>query len=154
MYVDRLVYGYGRCCAEKAGLVVHRYRLPAGTQTGPNLLDHLPEEPDVEPYPQIRIDVAGVSADTAHTTIVTHARSMICASDGTSPGSVPAEVIDAANDQWSGMAAILERHSPIMAVRVATGEPDGALCRYCTRQGWPCPDYRDACRGLATGLPA
>lgn len=146
VYVDQLVAGLGHCCAAKAGLIVHRYRLAARPQNGPTLLDHLPED-TVEPYPQVRVDVTGLDPADAHRKIVEHARSMV-----SPPGSAfPAEVLDAANDQWAGIVAILERHAPLDLAA------NGIRCSHCSADqapaGWPCDDYRDACRGLATGLP-
>ncbi|WP_431935829.1 hypothetical protein [Micromonospora sp. RP3T] len=41
VYADRAVYGYGRCCAETLGLVVHRVRVGSAPQTGPDLLAEL-----------------------------------------------------------------------------------------------------------------
>lgn len=55
VYVDRAVYGYGRCCADTLGLVVHRVRLGSAPQTGPDLfaaLDALAgDHPDDDPPP-------------------------------------------------------------------------------------------------------
>ncbi len=48
--VDRLVAGrYGSDCAERLGLTVTMTRLRVTPQTGPDLLDLLNGEPNVEP---------------------------------------------------------------------------------------------------------
>lgn len=148
VYVDQLVFGLGRCCAEKAGLIVRRYRLPAGQQAGETLLDYLPaKETRVEPFPQIRIDVAGLDAETAHRKIVEHARSMISDPTGEIAAAYPAGITAATDDAFRGLVGILERHAPhLVAGEFTCDDHDG--------QPWPCLDYRDAARGLATGLPA
>jgi hypothetical protein len=156
VYVDQLVYGRGRCCAEKAGLLVVRYRFPHQHQQGPSLLDHLPEGAHVEPYPTSpRIDVAGLGPDAAHTKIVEHARAMISDPSGEIAAAYPNGITAATDDAFRGLANILERHAP---------DPDGChrFCSRCVAEAtrgpvpvpWPCPDYRDAAAGLATGLPA
>jgi hypothetical protein len=153
VYVDQLVYGLGRCCAEKAGLIVIRHRFPHQRQQGESLLDHLPEGARVEPFPQIRIDVAGLPARDAHTKIVEHARSMIADPTGELAKAYPNGMTAATDDAFRGLVGILERHAPRSVVA------DAAVCDrdYVTGTGitaWPCDDYRDAAAGLATGLPA
>lgn len=151
VYVDQAVYGLGRCCAEKAGLIVIRYRFPHQHQVGETLLDHLPKEARVEPFPQARIDVAGLEPADAHRKIVEHARAMISDPTGEIAAAFPAGITAAADDAFRGLIGILERHAP-----------DDIAERgiYCGDQPhlerltiWPCDDYRDAARGLATGLP-
>jgi hypothetical protein len=152
VYVDQLVFGRGRCCAEKAGLLVVRYRFPHQHQQGPSLLDHLPEGARVEPYPNAhRIDVAGLAPDAAHTKIVEHARAMIADPSGEIAAAYPHGLTAATDAAFLGLIGILERHAP----GLATGY---RLCGHAPHtealDAWPCPDYRDAAAGLATGLPA
>lgn len=150
VYVDQLVFGLGRCCAERAGLIVRRYRFPHQHQVGETLLDHLPEGAGVEPYPQIRIDVAGLDPATAHAKIVEHGRSMIADPSGEIAAAYPHGMTAAADDAFRGLVAILERHAPGLAIAVC-------LCDHAPHtdalDAWPCDDYRDAAAGLATGLP-
>lgn len=147
VYVDQLVFGYGRCCAEKRGLIVHRYRLPAGAQAGETLLDHLPKEARVEPFPQARIDVAGMTPAEAHAKILELARAMVPPVPGVLPFG--ADVVEAMAAAAAGLVAILERHAP---------EVDRASGPWCTHpnigERWPCDDYRDAAAGFAVNLPA
>ncbi len=151
VFVDQLVFGFGWCCAAKRGLIVHRYRLPATIQTGATLFDHLPEEiPVLDPYPQVRIDVTGLTPVDAHRKIVEHARSMI--TDAARAAVVfPPGVLEAVNDQWSGVIAVLERHAPDDVPGRGIYCGDQPHLERLTR--WPCDDYRDVSRGLATGLP-
>jgi hypothetical protein len=159
VYVDQLVYGLGRCCAERRGLIVHRYRLPASQQAGETLLDHLPTEDRVEPYPQPRIDVAGLDTAGAHAKIVEHARSMISDPTGEIAAAYPNGITAAADDAFRGLVGILERHAPVER----TKHPEQPhFCGACVERpefdgpsagDWPCADYADAARGLATGLP-
>ena len=158
VYVDQLVYGLGRCCAEKRGLIAHRYRLPAGQQAGETLLDQL-KETRMDPYPQIRIDVTGLTPETAHAKIVAHARSMISDPTGEIAAAYPNGVTAVADDVFRGLVGILERHAPVER----TKHPEQPhFCGACVERpefdgpsagDWPCPDYADAARGLATGLP-
>lgn len=158
VFVDQLVFGYGHCCAEKRGLIVHRYRLAARPQTGETLLDHLPEETRMEPFPQIRIDVTDLTPDAAHNKILEHARAMISDPSGEIAAAYPSGITAASDDAFRGLAGILERHDPRPGV-LSTGADDysDARCSHCieleTSVPWPCDDYRDAARGLATGLP-
>lgn len=149
VYVDQLVCGLGRCCAERAGLIVRRYRIAAGPQAGETLLDHLPaKESGVEPYPQIRIDVTDLDPDTAHRKIVEHVRAQISDPTGEIAAAYPHGITAACDDTFRGLVAILERHAPYTIVRGTRRVP------ICGGDGpWPCPDYRDAAVGLATGLP-
>lgn len=160
VFVDQLVFGYGRCCAEKRGLVVHRYRLPAAQQAGETLFDHLPaKETSVEPFPQIRIDVTGLDPADAHRKIVEHARSMIADPSGEIAAAYPDGMTAATDDAFRGLVAILERHAP---VELSKDPAAPAFCGACVDRpaatdnvfAWPCADYRDAAAGLATGLPA
>lgn len=150
VYVDQLVFGRGRCCAERAGLIVTRYRFPHQHQAGETLLDHLPTEgARVEPYPQIRIDVAGLDPADAHAKIVEHARSMIADPTGELAAAYPNGLTAATDDAFRGLVGILERHAPDV------DRSSGPWCSHPnTGERWPCADYADASRGLATGLPA
>lgn len=157
VYVDQLVYGLGRCCAERAGLIVIRYRFPHQHQTGETLLDHLPKEARVEPFPQARIDVAGMDAPTAHAKIVAHAHTMISDPTGEIAAAFPHGITAAADDAFRGLAGILERHAPTNGALKPAGDYSDARCGEIhdleASVAWPCADYRDAARGLATGLP-
>lgn len=149
VFVDQLVYGLGRCCAEKAGLVVHRYRLPAHTQVGETLLDHLPKEHHVDPYPQARIDVTGMTPNEAHAKILELARALV------EPlpvvAAFPSEVTEALGATAAGLVAILERHAPSdTALRVTCCDHAPHFDRL---EAWPCDDYRDAAAGFAVNLP-
>lgn len=147
VYVDQLVYGLGRCCAEKAGLIVVRYRFPHQHQTGETLLDHLPEEHHVDPFPTARVDVAGLDPFTAHAKIMELARAMLTPAPGLAP--FPAEVVEAMTAAAQGLVDILERHAP-------HDDPTEVHCSevWHSMLAWPCPDYRDAAAGFAVNLPA
>lgn len=154
VYVDQLVFGYGRCCAEKRGLIIRRHRFAAAAQTGETLLDHLPEEHHrMEPYPQPRIDVTGLDPADAHRKIVDHARFMIGDPSGEIAAAYPNSITAAADDAFRGLIGILERHAPSglnSTGSTACGPCDESAGR---PSGWPCDDYYNAARGLATGLP-
>jgi hypothetical protein len=159
VFVDQLVYGFGRCCAEKRGLIIHRYRLAARPQAGETLLDHLPEKEDAvaahpapEPFLQVRIDVTGLDPEAAHRAIVEHAHAMISDPTGEFAAAYPNGITAATDDAYRGLIGILERHAPLDL------GANGIRCSRCPADaapaGWPCPDYRDAARGLAAALPS
>lgn len=142
----------GRCCAEKRGLIVRRWRLTATNPTdAPRLFDSLEDLmayesfPEPGPYPeQLRIDVSGLPPADAHSDIVTAARAAIEA-DPEIIAKFPNGLTAVSNAHFNGLVRILERHFPT-----------GDLCDHCTGlygKPWPCADYRDASAGLATGLP-
>jgi hypothetical protein len=105
----------------------------------------------VESYPQVRIDVTGQPADVAHARIMDHARNAIV-DDPAIAGVFPESTTTAANDTFRGLIAILERHAPDHDTECSKPCVDtpGHDFEYVS---WPCDDYRDAARGLATGLP-
>lgn len=156
MYVDQLVFGHGRCCAERRGLIVHRHRLAGAPQLGETLLDQLPEETTVDPYPQARIDVTGLAPDAAHTRIIEHAQAMISDPSGEVAAAYPTGITAAADDAFRGLIAILERHRPRRCTSCGSA-PHVPAVHYVDnatgRHYWPSDDYRDAARGLATGIP-
>ncbi len=153
VYVDQLVHGMGRCCAEKRGLIVRRWRLATTNPTdAPTLFDR-PEDL-MEPYPQPRIDVTGLPPEQAHTRIVAFVREL--GNEASLPVAVfPAEVAEAAAAQWDGTGRVLARHAPRPAVVFPLDAPhtEPDVCRRCCTT-WPCIDYRDVTAGVATGLPA
>ena len=149
VYADQAVFGMGRCCAERHGLIVRRWRLPTDpTPDTPALFDR-PEDL-MDPYPQPRIDVAGLNPAAAHCRILSYVRT-IALDSGTPMVGVPAEVSEAAAAQWAGMLRIIERHAPQYPPTPGSCAHRGCLDQDLT---WPCPDYRDATAGLAEGLPA
>jgi hypothetical protein len=151
VYVDQAIYGLGRCCAEKAGVVVRRWRLAHTEQAGDTLLDHLPKEIPVEPYPMTpRIDVTGDAPRDAHRRIVDHARVMLTDPTG-EHAAVLTPVSVACDDAYRGLIAILERHAPDDVLERGIYCGDNPHLRASIM--WPCEDYSDAARGLATGLP-
>lgn len=151
VYVDQLVAGFGRCCAENRGLIVIRHRIAARPQHGPTLLDQLPGRTLMEAFPQVRIDVTDLAPRAAHTKIVEHARSMISDPSGEIAAAYPHGITAATDAAFRGLVDILERHAPMDYGTM------GAGCQHHGHPGageaWPCDDYRAAAAGLATGLP-
>ena len=157
VYVDQMICGYGRCCAEKRGLIVHRYRLPARHQSGETLLDHLPaKESGVEPFPTtFRIDVSDLEPADAHRKILEHCRSMISDPTGEIAAAYPDGLTAATDDAFRGLVRLLERHAPTHPTYPSDCEHHYSLGAG-TMYAWPCQDYRDAAAGLAVlaGLAA
>ena len=181
VYVDQLVHGYGHCCAEKRGLIVRRHRLrhdPPGTGA-PTLFDT--EEP-VEPFPQARIEVAGMTPADAHAAVLKHVREVADTQNNPQVARLfDPSVNAAATAQFDGLAAILERHAPAehsVKIDPRSGEPCEPMALYGHGQpaettavlcaghleigagrarygyaAWPCDDYRNAAAGFAIGLP-
>lgn len=158
VYVDQMVFGLGRCCAEKRGLLTRRWNLPAANPAdAPTLFDRPEDLMDLEPFPQPRIDVTHLNRPDAHARVLLFVRDIAedasAAMHAAAHGILP-EVAEAAAAQWAGIVRILERHAP---------DPDGEhrFCSHCVAEAprgavpvaWPCTDYRDATTGLACGLP-
>jgi hypothetical protein len=114
----------------------------------------------VEPFPEVRVNVAGLDPRTAHGKIMDNARVMFLPPDPEHVPSTPADVVEQVGAIGEGIIAILERHTPRCG-----GHPrpwmqcaPGVCSAECERCGsgseWPCDDFRDAARGLARGLPS
>lgn len=155
VYVDQMICGLGRCCAEQQGLIVRRWHLTAPDPTAPTLFDR-PEDITMEPFPQIRIDLAGLPAAEAHARILAHHDAMSTVNPFIA--AVIPEAAEATQDHLRGQRNILARHAPRHAVIVPDDwllDAPHAIPDVCQHHAttWPCDDYRDAAAGLATGLP-
>lgn len=157
VYADQLVFGMGRCCAEKHGLLVRRWRLASTNPAEALTLFDRPEdlmELDMQGT-QPRVDVTGLNPAATHAKIVGHARIMIADESGEIAAEFPAGVTAATDDAFRGLIGILERHAP----HTYAADTSCVRCFNHAATGrdhliaWPCDDYRDAARGISTGLP-